>query len=286
MVMTPGPLISGPEPVGTRRGLFTAASGPISLPEKARGGGVRYIPVTCGEAHTYAIDCSGGVVLDTEKEADPNSPLVETGSFAVYASIECGAIGYTEREFEDQVVRRLLNGEQGAAEYGFWTGLGADGTSLGNQNLVDDSSAVTNPDDGNIVAVLAALEDYAYRVQGYGNVAYVHAPVSVAAWAASQHLVWEKSGDPRLYTPFGSIWVFGGGYPGTGPADAAPPAGGAYLYVTGQTTVWRSDDIWTYPVNQTMNRETNQHFLLSEREYVVAFDCFAGSALFNPLGGS
>lgn len=286
MAMFPGPLIPGPEPVASRRGLFTAASGPISLPEKGRGGGVRYIPVTCGDAHTYPIDCSGGVVLHPEKEADPQNPVVETGSFAVYASIECGAIGYSEREFEDQVIRRLLNGEQGAAEYGLWTGLGADGSSLGNENLVDSATLVINPDDSNIVAVLAALEDYAYRVQGYGNVAYIHAPVTVASWAASQHLVWEKSGDPRQYTPFGSIWVFGGGYPGTGPGHVAPPLGGAYLYVTGQTTVWRSDDIWTYPANQTMDRETNQRFLLSEREYAVGFDCFAGVALFDPLGGS
>jgi hypothetical protein len=286
MAMIPGPLITGPESVASRYGLLVAASGPISLPEKARGGGVRYIPVTCGVAHTYPIDCSGGAVLTPDKDADEQNPMVETGSFAAYASIECGAIGYTQQEFTDQVIRRLYNGEQGAAEYALWSGLGADGNPLGIQNLTDDAVAVTNPDDSDIVAVLAALEDYAYRVQGYGQVAYIHAPASMAAWANDRHIVETRSGDPRKYTPFGSVWVFGGGYPGTGPAHAAPPAGGAYLYVTGQVTVWRSDDVWTYPVNQTMDRETNQHFLLSEREYVIGFDCFAGSALFNPLGGS
>lgn len=283
MVMIPGPLINGPEPVATRYGLFTAASGPINLPEKGRGGGVRYIPVTCGEAHTYPIDCSGGAVLHPAKEADPQNPMVETGSFAVYASIECGAIGYTEQEFEDQVIRRLLNGEQGAAEYGLWTGLGADGSSLGNENLVDSAVAVSNPSDSSLVTTLASLEAWAYRTQGYGNVAYVHAPVEVASYAADHFLIVEKNG--IKYTPFGSIWVFGGGYPGTGANNDPPPSGGAYIYITGQTTVWRSQDIFTYPVDQTMDFENNQHFLLSEREYAVGFDCFAGRALFDPLGG-
>lgn len=284
MVMIPGPLIAAPEPVGRRYGLLSAASGPIDLPEKGRGGGVRYIPVSCGEAHTYPIDCSGGVVFNPSKEADPNSPETDTGSFAVYASIECGSIGYTAPEFRTQVERRLLNGEQGAAEYGLWTGLAADGNALGNDNLVEAASAVSNPDDADIVATLAALEAWAYRTQGYGNVAYVHAPVEVASWAADRYLVVEKGG--IKYTPFGSVWIFGGGYPGTGAANAAPPVGGAYIYITGQVTVWRSSDIFTYPVDQTMDRETNQHFLLSEREYAIGFDCMAGRTLFNPLGGS
>lgn len=284
MVMIPGPLIPGPEPAATRYGLFAAASGPMDLPEKARGGGLRYIPVTCGEAHTYPIACSGGAVLHAEKEADPQNPLVETGAFAVYASIECGSVGYTEAELHTQVVRRLLNGEQGAAEYALWTGLAADTSVLDIENLVESGQAVSNPADESLVATIAALEAWAYRTQGYGGVAYIHAPVEVAAYAGDHHLIEFRNG--LKYTPFGSVWVFGGGYPGTGADNAAPPAGGAYMYITGQVNVWRSPDIFTYPVEQTMDFETNQRFLLSEREYAIGFDCFAGRALFDPLGGS
>lgn len=284
MGMFPGPLINGPEPVGTRYGLLSAASGPINLPEKARGGGVRYVSVTCGEAHTYPIDCSGGLVLRPAKQPDPNNPTVDTGSFVAYASIECGSVGYTETEFRSMVERRLLTGEQGAAEYALWTGLAADGSPLGIENLDDSGVAVSVANPASISAVLGALEAYAYRTQGYGYTAYVHAPVEIAAAAGEAYLIVERNG--LKYTPYGSVWVFGGGYPGTGPNGEAPPAGGAFLYVTGQTAVWRSPDIWTYPVDQTMDRETNQHFLLSEREYAIGFDCFAGRALFNPLGGS
>lgn len=284
MALIPGPLIPGPEPVGRRYGLLSAAVGPLDMDTHARSGGYRYVPVTCGVAHTYAVDCSGGLVFHREKEADPNNELVDTGAFTVYASIECASVGYTEAEFRAQVERRLANGEQGAVEYALWTGLGADGGSLGIPNLVDDAVDVTAGNDEDLASVIGALEDYAYRVQGYGNIAYIHAPVRVAEYFAADHQL-VKDGNVWK-TVFGSIVVFGGGYPGTGPGGAAPPTGGAYIYITGQTTVWRSADVFTYPVDQTLDRQTNQHFLLSEREYAVGFDCFAGRALFNPLGGT
>lgn len=284
MALIPGPLIPGPEPVGKRYGLLSAAAGPLDMETHAKSGGYRYVPVTCGVSHTYAVDCSSGLVVNREKEDDPNNEQVDTGAFTVYSSILCGSVGYTEAEFRAQVERRLANGEQGAAEYALWTGRGADGASLGIPNLVGDAVDVSVPDDENLAVVFGELEDYAYRVQGYGNTAYLHVPVRVAAHAAANYLI-VKDGNVWK-TVYGTIVVFGGGYPGTGAAHAAPPAGGAYIYITGQTTVWRSADVFTYPVDQTLDRGTNQHFLLSEREYAVGFDCFAGRALFNPLGGS
>jgi hypothetical protein len=213
---------------------------------------------------------------------DPENAEVDTGSFIVYASLECGAVGYTAPEFKAKVERRLLNGEQGAAEYALWTGLGADGTPLGIPNLVGDAAVVTPGEASLLASVVSSLENYAYFTQGYGNVAYIHAPASMAAWAGNEYLI-VKDGN-LLKTPYGSIWIFGGGYPGTGPGGVAPPVGGAYMYITGQTTVWRSPDIFTYPVEQTMDRTTNQHHLLSEREYAIGFDCFSGSALYDPVG--
>lgn len=262
---------------------MSAAAGPIDITDvHAKGGGYRYIPVTCGTANTWAIDCSGGQVLQTVKEMDPENAEVDTGSFVVYSSLECGAVGYTSQEFKDKVERRLLNGEQGAAEYALWTGLGADGTPLGIENLTDSGQTVTPGDPSSLPSVISALEEYAYLTQGYGNIAYIHAPVSVSSWTGNHYLFVQKGG--ITYTPYGSIWIFGGGYPGTGPGGVAPPLGGAYIYITGQTTVWRSPDIFTYPVEQTMDRTNNQHHLLSEREYAIGFDCFAGRALYDPVG--
>lgn len=286
MAIVPGQLISGPEPLRRRYGLLTAASGPIDLPaQNGPGGGVRYISQACGAAHPYPIGCYDGLPETTPegKPTDPDNSLVEAPPFMVLASIECGTVGYTSAEDEARVRRRLDNGEQGAAEFALWTGLDPAGNGLAIPHLAEADEDILAAEPLSIVSVVAGLEDWAYRDQGYGYVAYIHAPVAVAAHAADAGLVID---DGRLKrTPFGSIWIFGGGYPGTGEEGAEPPEGGTYLHVTGQVTVWRSADVWVAPVDQTMNRTTNQRLLLAEREYAVGFDCMNGRILFDPLGG-
>jgi hypothetical protein len=283
--MIPGPLIQGPAPVGRRYGLLSAAAGPIDLPPHGEAGGVRYVDETCGVAHSWAITCEDGTPGGAEKQADPNNPTSEVSPFAVYASLECASVGYTSRELMDKVERRLIMGEQGAAEYALWTGLSdVDGSSLGIPNFSDDAVAVTVPDSGDLASVVSALEEWLYTTQGYGNVGYLHAPVSLAAWFGTNHLI--RIDGNLAKTDYGTIIVFGGGYPGTGAGGEEPPVGGAYLVITGQTTVWRAATPFVYPAPQILNRATNQYHLLAEREYAIGFDCFAGRALFNPLGGS
>jgi hypothetical protein len=120
-------------------------------------------------------------------------------------------------------------------------------------------------DPGLITDVVGALERYAYTVQGYGGVAYLHAPIEVAAFAAEAGLVLPDG--VRKMTPMGSIWAFG-----------AYPAGS--IIVTGQTTVWRAPEIQVY---NSFDQNTNEVLLVAERAYSVAFECFAGEAEFNPL---
>jgi hypothetical protein len=117
--------------------------------------------------------------------------------------------------------------------------------------------------------VVGALERYAYTEQQYGGVAYIHAPIEVAAFAAEAGLIVPESSGPngRKLTPLGSVWAFG-----------AYPAG--EVIVTGQTTVWRSPEIQVY---SSFENATNELVLVAERAYSVAFECFAGRAEFNPL---
>lgn len=285
----PAQLIDGPEPIGPRYGLFTAASGPIDLPGHGRGGGVKFVEKSCGSAHPYPIECSAQQVENPAKVGDPNNSTFEADPFMIYATIECGSVGYTTTEFVDMIERRYAMGAQEAAERALWDGVGdtAGGpASLDITNLVDSGVAIPQASDDKLPEVISALEDWIYRQQRYGNVAFIHAPFSMAAIAARDYLIVEKSGSSIKYTPGGSIWVFGGGYQGTGPGDVEPPAGGAYLYVTGQTTVYRAGDLFVSPIPQTLDRTDNQYFLLAEQEHAVAFECGAGAALYNPLGGS
>lgn len=368
MAIIPGLIVPPPEPLRRRYGLFDAAAGPIDLPTHGEGGGIRFVPVTCGEAYAYGVNCYTGEVVAPEKPLDSDNEEVAPGVFVVLATLECGAVGYTTQEYRAKVLRRLESTEQAAVERALWSGLDFEGNALDILNLDTEAVSIGTPDDdgtsitqvgatgnavvgptilrsvtlsstdgatsgagklevrdgaggsvlltldvpqdesvtwdaegsglrfetavhatifgagpgifasfetqdvplgydpGLITDVVGALERYAYTTQGYGGVAYIHAPVEVAAFAAEAGLVLPE-GPNRKVTPLGSVWSFG-----------AYPAG--EVIVTGQTAFWHAPEIQVY---DSFDRITNQAVLVAERAYSVAFECFAGRAEFDPL---
>lgn len=266
MALVPAPLIQAPEPLRTRYGLFTAASGPLELPAHGEGGGVRYVPETCGQAYPYGVSCYNVDNPAPVKPADTDNALVETGVFVVLSTLNCGAPGYTLEQYRAKVLRRLEGTEQAAVETALWSGLDLEGNPLDILTL-DGQAVDIDPgyDPGLITDVVGALERYAYTEQQYGYQAYIHAPVEVAAFAAEAGMVIADGN--RKVTPTGSVWVFG----------AYPPGS---VIVTGQTTVWRAPAIQVY---NGFDKATNEMFLVAERAYAVGFDCFAGRAEFDPL---
>jgi hypothetical protein len=266
MALIPGLVVEPPEPLRTRYGLFTSASGPLDLPAHGEGGGVRYVPLTCGGAYAYGATCYPTPADAPEKPHDPDAAEVETGVFLALATLNCSAVGYTLEQQRTKVRRRLEASEQATVENAFWTGLDLEGNSLDILSL--DGNAEDIPagyDPGLITDVVGALERYAYTTNGYGYQAYIHAPVEVAAFGHEAGLVL-KDGN-RLVTPMGSVWSFGA-YPG------------GSVIITGQTTVWRAGETQVY---DAFDRITNERLLVAERAYAVSFDCFAGRAEFDPL---
>lgn len=269
MALIPGLVVPAPEQLRRRYGLFDAASGPLDLPAHGEGGGVRFVPVNCGSAVAYGVACydpGEAPVKPVSEDADE----VDTGVFVALATLNCGAVGYTQAEYAAKVRRRLEGAEQAAVEEALWTGLDYEGNSLGTLSLDGEASSIpAGYDPGLITDVVGALERYAYTEQQYGGVAYIHAPVEVAAFAAEAGLIVPESPGPngRKLTPMGSVWVFG-----------AYPSG--EVIVTGQTTIWRSPEIQVY---SSFENASNEMLLLAERAYSVGFECFAGRAEFNPL---
>jgi hypothetical protein len=262
----PSLIVAAPEPLRRRYGLFDAAAGPLDLPAHGEGGGIRYVPLTCGTAYAYGIDCYNTDNPAPAKPLDSDNEEIETGSFVVLSTLNCSAVGYTLDEYRTKVRRRLEGAEQAAVEDAFWTGADFESNSLGIRSLAGTAEDVDpGYDPGLITDVLGALERYAYTEQGYGFQAVVHAPVEVAAFAAEAGLVVPDG--TRKVTPMGSVWDFG-----------AYPAGN--VIITGQTTVWRTPDITIY---DAFDNATNERLLVAERGYAVSFDCFAGRAEFDPL---
>lgn len=269
MAIIPGMVVPAPEQLRRRYGLFDAASGPLDLPTHGEGGGVRFVPLACGGARAYGVACYEPGVAP-EKPMDGDADEIVTGVFVALATLNCGAVGYTTAEYENKVRRRLEGAEQAAVEEAFWTGLDFQGNDLGTLSL-DTEAVAIDPgyDPGLITDVVGALERYAYTEQQYGGVAYLHAPVEVAAFAAEAGLIVHEGTGPtaRKLTPMGSVWSFG-----------AYPSG--EVIVTGQTTLWRAPEIQVY---SSFENATNEVVLVAERAYSVAYECFAGRAEFNPL---
>lgn len=272
MAIVPGVVVPAPAQLRRRYGLFDAASGPLDLPAHGEGGGVRFVPLTCGRALAYGVTCYEPGEAPV-KPLDGDSDEIDTGVFVALATLNCGAVGYTSPEYEAKVRRTLEGSEQAAVEEALWTGLDYENNALGTLSLDGEASTIgAGYDPGLITDVVGALERYAYTDQQYGGVAYIHAPVEVAAFAAEAGLIVPETSGPngRKLTPLGSVWVFG-----------AYPSG--EVIVTGQTTVWRSPEIQVY---SSFENATNEMVLVAERAYSVAFECFAGRAEFNPLEAS
>lgn len=282
------PVEQRPQPGPLRYGLFNVAPPQTiqptpedpNLPDHAYGGGLVYDPVGCGEAHNYEINCDTPVA----KDFDENTPEVEVLPWNVYASLICGTYGYTPAYLEEKTGLRLFANEQFAVENAFWTG------SAGNTPFLTDPVGATDVGGGgsfaNITDAVAALE--AFSAANYGYHATLHANTAVQAYAADANLlhsadyfgaVWgAPASDPTLRTAIGTKWVFGGGYPGTGPAGVAPGAGQTYIWITGNVQVWRQPT-FTPSLWQTFDRTLNQWHVLSERGYLATYDCFHAYAL-------
>ncbi len=258
--------IPAPDPGPLRYGLFAAANGPSPFPEEhAREFGMRYDMLGCGDAHGYEIICDPSELA--EKDFDPNTAERPVLPFITYASLECGPLGYGAEYLTRKTIRRLVANEQEIVEQALWAG------GFGNAPALEDAATADLGAAADIVEGISILEEWAS--ENYGYVPVIHAESRVAAYAAEAHQVDRRA--PRLYTPLGSIWSFGGGYPGTGPAGEVPVAGNTWLFITGQVYLWRNAEIFVPPVLEVMNRTTNTMRVLAEREWAVSYDCVAAA---------
>lgn len=275
MVATiPPVLIEKPTPsMPLRYGLLQAAFGPFDLPVHARNGGLRYVTSLCAEGFGYEIECI----------ADQNSKTTEfslgtttvTGlPFIIAATVTCGAVGFTYDEQRAFVLERLRGVEQSVLEEIFSTSTLGQGPGL---VTADGITTVTGAGD-TVVQVLSELERARYcgftgNTAQYGPPGTLHVAIPVFNALKQEHLI-EFGPDNKWHTPIGTV-VSTGCYANNDPSGAAPADGVFWMYLTGQTAIWRTpdSDIQVAPVEGSLNRTTNQMMMLAEREYVVTYEC-------------
>ena len=187
--------------------------------------------------------------------------------------MQCGTVGYTFEEERGLVLERLKGVEQSVVEEVFSTSTFGQGPGL---VAADGITTVTGAGDS-VVNVLSELERARYcgftgNTAQYGPPGILHVAIPVFNELKSQHVL-EFDGT-RWRTPMGTV-VSAGCYANNDPAGAAPADGVFWMYLTGQTTIWRTPDseVQIAPVEGSLDRATNQYLMLAEREYVVTYEC-------------
>lgn len=249
-----------------RYGLFNVANGPLELPPHARSGGLEFQTAVCDLPTGYDIACPPSDTPKTSVAGGAN--LITANPFVVRSDLECAPVGLTDAQLRQWLLERLKAGEQAVVEDIFSRGTFGSAPSLQGATPL---AASTTP-----VKAIALLESWLYA--RYGLPGVIHAPAVLAAQLVAGGALIK---DGNLWkTALGTLLSFGN-YSGIGPSAEAPSAGTTYLYITGQVTVWRApdSDVFTTPLADALNRTTNQVYGQAEREYAVAYECFAASTL-------
>lgn len=108
----------------------------------------------------------------------------------------------------------------------------------------------------------------------YAGQPIIHMPRTVASLLAGVQGSIHGEGN-RLITELGTPVAAGGGYgcPNQGPTGAAPAAGELWVYASGQVMIQRGETLEV----AVMDQGTNDQYVLVERAYVGAVDCYASA---------
>lgn len=235
--------------------------------------------------HDYTVDQAadtGAVTpaaepFEVEDDADPEKLTgaalehVTATPFGVYG-VETCQMGITAEENAERARARLALIEQPSVERAFWTGEYGNTSALATSEPEILGNPATPVD---ITTGLSLLEEWLGQVSG--AVGFIHVNRGAAAVAAENRLI-TRTG-PRAETEVGNVWVFGGGYPKTGPAGQAAPTGRQmWMFATRQPTIRRTDVIMPGdPASGALNWSKNSTFTVAERIYVIDFPCQAAA---------
>ena len=220
-------------------------------------------------AGTANVQYSVDLPEPTTEKVFSDSTFVFGDPFVVYDGRICPTL--TEAQLLDSARNRLALSEQRQVERMFATGpnvpfLASTSTVVLNRDATGIGQAVS-PQTG-IALLEGCLSDR------YLGVGLIHAPRWTAGlFAREMQIAYDLGTAPILRTSIGTGWVFGAGYPGTGPAGQDPPAtspapGQAWIYATGQIVIRRS------PVVANSARDhTGCVTALAERKVVLGVQC-------------
>jgi hypothetical protein len=270
--------VDGQAPVTITTGLPPAQV--YTDPDAGTAIGVVVTDTATDTEHDYAVDqdaTTGAVTPASEAFTveDPAEPEKLAGTaaqrvvgipFGVYG-VETCLMGVTPEENAARARARLALIEQPSVERAFWTGEYGNSSAL----ATSDPEILANPSTTvDLTTGLSLLEQWLGEVAG--AVGFIHTNRGAAPVAAHNNLI-NRVG-ARAETEIGNVWVFGGGYPTTGPAGQAAPIGRElWMFASRQPTIRRTEVIVPGDATATLNWSKNSTFTIAERIYVIDFPC-------------
>ncbi|HYF71326.1 MAG TPA: hypothetical protein VD864_00820 [Nocardioides sp.] len=230
-------------------GLLQVANVIDGAPGQVFHQGVQIEPRFEGQVRRY---------VDGSKTFDKPKDSIEAAPFTLYAGVDLPLL-MQHNEAEPTVKDVFGRGEDRAVEAAL-------------QELVLNPAAVDlTPTPGTAVTntrlALGLLEQYA--ASQYSGVPTLH----TNRLGGNLMTEFADADNGNLKTRLGVRIAVGAGYSATGPSVA--PAGTAWLYATGQVTLWRSA-LRTYPA---VAAEDNREKALAEARYVPTVEAFVAAIL-------
>lgn len=247
--------------------LTTGSTASINLTQAAADGAV----TPPSEAFVVADP------TEAEKLVGETAQRVGATPFVVYG-VETCLLGLSFDEQVDRARQRLALVEQTAVERAFWTGEQGNEVALATSNpeILPDDTATPVP----LTVAVSLLEEWLGQQGSY--IGFLHINRGASAIADEEGLVHRVG--PRLETSVGNVWVFGGGYPRTGPTGTtAPGPRQMWMFATRQPTVRRTEVFVPGDAEDgsALNYRKNNVFVAAERTYVVDVPCQTAAVLVN-----
>lgn len=253
-----------PPPPVVQPGLFDVSLGPMPFPSpNAVGGGVQYIPDSCGDVYLWDMQCppvSGSKTFQTLATPVSGYP------FAVVTSYQCSIVGMPYEEADKRVRTRMQLRAQRGVEKRFWSGGNAPGLP-GVTGLLRGATPLTAASCP--ITALSILEQGLADNLIVGGV--IHARPYMLPFLANAHVLIPNGRGWK--TMLGTPVVFGQGYDGTGPNGEAVTTTVEYMYATGRVVIWQDAEVFVNPIEGGFNQSTNVLTLVAEQVYAMGIEC-------------
>lgn len=210
---------------------------------------------------------SGTATVSVQKNFEKSS-WQDGFRFSVYGGITCKGPGFTMSDAETKTKAAFLASESVGVERALMTTRFVAGAGWAAPTDVTPAGGAVTPAVG-----LALLEgDAACK---YAGSPIIHVPRQVASLLTGNVGTISPSVGDTLVTGLGTRIAAGGGYgcPNQGPTGSAPTAGEMWMFASGEVGVARSDLF----SSSDIDRVTNDVYVLVERTYVAAVDCYTAA---------